>query len=161
MIKYCATLLAVKDMERSLRFYKDIFDQEVVVDLGKNKILSCGLTLQEDFDELAGFLRDTMRFGSNTMELYFETEDIDGFVKLLDSYPQVRRLHELKTFPWRQRGIRIFDPDGHLIEVSESMYSIACRYFKEGKSIEETAGLLMQPLHLVEEWHEYYKTDGQ
>ncbi len=118
MIKYCATLLAVKDMERSLRFYKDIFDQEVVVDLGKNKILSCGLTLQEDFDEL-------------------------------------------KTFPWRQRGIRIFDPDGHLIEVSESMYSIAGRYFKEGKNIEETAGLLMQPLHLVEEWHEYYKTDGQ
>ena len=72
MIKYCATLLAVKDMERSLRFYKDIFDQEVVVDLGKNKILSCGLTLQEDFDELAGFLRDTMRFGSNTMELRSE-----------------------------------------------------------------------------------------
>lgn len=90
MIKYCATLLAVKDMERSLRFYKDIFDQEVVVDLGK-KILSCGLTLQEDFDEL-------------------------------------------KTFPRRQRGIRIFDPDGHLIEVSESMYSIAGRYFKEEKA---------------------------
>lgn len=37
MIKYCATLLAVKDMERSLRFYKDIFDQEVVVDLGKTR----------------------------------------------------------------------------------------------------------------------------
>ena len=45
--------------------------------------------------------------------------DFDGFMELLDSYPQIPRLHEPKTYPWLQRGIHIFDPDGHLIEVSQ------------------------------------------
>ena len=30
-------------------------------------------------------------------------------------------------YPWHQRGIRIYDPDGHLIEVSESMETVAFR----------------------------------
>ncbi|MDE7269972.1 MAG: glyoxalase/bleomycin resistance/dioxygenase family protein, partial [Acetatifactor sp.] len=66
MIKYCNTLLAVQDMARSLGFYKDLFEQEVVVDLGKNKTLACGLVLQEDLDHIAGFAKDTMKFCSNT-----------------------------------------------------------------------------------------------
>ena len=37
-----------------------------------------------------------------------------------------------------------FDPDGHLIEVSESMYSVACKQFKVGKTIEETVKLVQQ-----------------
>lgn len=152
-MKYCTTLIAVRDMAKSLRFYKDLFDQEVTVDLGWNKTLGCGLVLQEHFDKLAGFSDETMQFRSNTMELYFETEDFDAFLELLNKYPQVERLHEAETFPWLQRGIRIFDPDGHLIEVSESMYSVACRQFEEGKSAEETARLIQHPLELVQTWY--------
>lgn len=33
-MKYCTTLIAVKNMEHSLRFYKDLFHQEVTLDLG-------------------------------------------------------------------------------------------------------------------------------
>ena len=58
-MKYCATVIAVRDMEKSLQFYKDLFD-----------------------------------------------------------------------------------PDGHLIEVSESMYSVACKQFEAGKTIEETVKLV-------------------
>ena len=114
-----------------------MFHQEVTLDLGWNKTLDCGLVLQEHFDELAGFQADTMKYHSNTMELYFETEDFDAFITLLDQYPDVERLHEPKTFPWMQRGIRIFDPDGHLIEVAESMYCVACRQFAQGKNVED------------------------
>ncbi len=137
-MKYCTAVIAVRDMEKSLQFYKDIFNQDVLVDLGKNKTLTCGLELQQDLEHIAGFDASTMRFRSNTMELYFETEDFDAFMQLLDSYPQVERLYEPKTFPWLQRGIHIFDLDGHLIEVSESIYSVTCKQFKAGKTIEET-----------------------
>lgn len=82
--------------------------------------------MQQGLEHIAGFDASTMKFRANTVELYFETEDFGGFMQLLDSYPQVERLHEPKTFSWLQRGIHIFDPDGHLIEVSESMYSVAC-----------------------------------
>lgn len=160
-MKYGCTLIAVRDMEKSLQFYKDLFGLEVVLDLGENKTLNCGLGLQKDLDQLVGFAADTMKFRSNTMELYFETEDFDGFMSLLDTYPQVERLHEPKTYPWLQRGIHIFDPDGHLIEVSESMYSVACKQFAEGKDIEETSALIMHPTDLVGSWYEQYQADRQ
>ena len=157
-MKYSTTLIAVSDMAKSLQFYRDLLGQEVALDLGKNKSLTCGLALQEDFDELAGFPSETMRFRSNTMELYFETEDFDGFLALLDKHPEVERLHGPRTFPWLQRGIRIFDPNGHLIEVSESMPSVAFRQFAQGKTAEETARLIQHPLPLVQSWYESYQT---
>lgn len=155
-MRYCNTLIAVKDMERSLKFYKDLFCQEVTIDLGWCKTLTCGITLQEHFDKIAGFEEDTMKYRPNTMELYFETENFEAFIDLLERYPDVERLHEPKTYPWLQRGIHIFDPSGHLIEVAESMYSVACRQFVQGKSIEETAKLTQHPLNVVQEWFKEY-----
>lgn len=156
-MKFSTTLIAVTDMERSLQFYKDLFQQDVSLDLGTNKTLTCGLGLQAHFDSLAGFAPETMTYRSNTMELYFETEDFDAFLTLLEAHPEIERLHDAKTFPWLQRGIRIFDPDGHLIEVSESMYSVACKQFDLGKSVEETVELIQHPLHAVSQWYAEYQ----
>lgn len=155
-MRYNNTLIAVQDMGRSLAFYKEIFGFEVVTDLGWCKTLSCGLTLQEHFDVIAGFPPESMTFRSHAMELYFETEDFDGFVAMLDAHPEVERLHEPKTYPWLQRGIHIYDPSGHLIEVSESMYSVACKQFEAGISCEETARRLQFPLKDVLAWHKAY-----
>lgn len=160
-MKYCNTLIAVKDMNSSLEFYKALFGQEVTVDLGWCKTLTCGLTLQEHFDEVAGFPIDSMYFRSNTMELYFETEDFDAFIKLLNKYPNIERLHEAKMFPWLQRGIHIFDPNGHLIEVAESMYSVACKQFVQGKTVEQTAKAIMHPFDVVEKWYNDYLKLGK
>lgn len=156
-MKLCTTLIAVRDMERSLQFYRALFGQEVTLDLGWNKTLTCGLALQEHFDELAGFSAETMKYHANTMELYFETEDFDAFLTLLCKYPDVELLHEPKTFPWLQRGVRLYDPDGHLIEVSESMYSVVCRQFRQGKSVAETAELIQHPWHVVDAWYQQYQ----
>ena len=155
-MEYRSTLIAVQDMDKSLKFYKDLFGQEVTVDLGWCKTLTCGLTLQEHFDEIAGFTKESMKYRSNTMELYFEIEEFDIFIKLLDEHPEIERLHEAKMYPWFQRGIHIFDPNGHLIEVSESMYSVGCKHFKAGKSIEETAKLTQFPIEEVKEWYKKY-----
>lgn len=98
-----------------------------------------------------------IKYRSNTMELYFETENFDAFLSLLNKYPDVELLHEPKAFPWLQRGVRIFDPNGHLIEVSESMYSVACKQFRQGKSVAETAERIMHPLNTVQEWYDEYQ----
>ena len=156
-MKYCNTLIAVKDMNASLKFYRELFGLEVAVDLGWCKILTCGLTLQEHFDEIAGFPAETMKYRSNTMELYFETEDFEEFITLLDAHPAAERLHEPRIYPWLQRGIHIIDPDGHLIEVSESMYTVACREFEKGAGPEETAKRTQHPLPVVQAWFEKYR----
>ena len=155
-MRYSCTLLAVRDMDKSLAFYKTMFGQEVVCDLGWNKTLSCGLVLQQHFDRIAGFREERIAFKPYDMELYFEAEDFDGFLQLLEEHPEVERLHEMQTFPWKQRGIRIFDPDGHLIEVSESMERVAFREFECGKTVEETAEAIQHPLEVVRQWHMRY-----
>ena len=52
-MKYCTNVIAIRDMEKSLQFYKDLFQQDVLVDLGKNKTLTCGLALQQGLDHMA------------------------------------------------------------------------------------------------------------
>lgn len=155
-MKFSTTLLAVRDMEKSLAFYKALFDQDVICDLGWNKMLTCGLTLQLHFDKLCEFPEEKMLFKSHNMELYFETEDMDAFMRLLAEHPEVECLHGLKQYPWCQRVIRIFDPDGHLIEIGESMQSIAFREFSNGHSAQETAEIIQHPLPLVQQWYENY-----
>ena len=158
-MKFCTTLIAVRDMERSLRFYRNLFGQEVTQDLGWNKTLTCGLTLQEHFDELAGFPAETMKYQPNTMELYFETETFDAWPP---TWPPAASTWTMwrRYVPWLQRGVRIFDPDGHLIEVSESMYSVARAQFRQGKTVAETAGLIQHPQHVVEAWYLEYQSES-
>jgi len=153
-MKFSTTLLAVRDMDRSLQFYRELFGQDIVCDLGWNKTLTCGLTLQLHFDILAEFPAESMTFKSHNMELYFETEDMDAFMTLLDAHPEVERLDTMRTYPWHQRGIRIYDPDGHLIEVSESMESVAFREFSLGHDVKEAAQIIQHPVELVAKWHE-------
>lgn len=155
-MKFATTLIAVQDMDRTLKFYKDIFNQDVVLDLGWNKVLTCGLAVQSNFDRLVGFENSTMKFKSHNMELYFETEDFDMFVELLKKHPEVELVHEAKTFPWQQRGIRIYDPDFHIIEISETMEAVGFRLFSEGKSVEEVMKITDHPAELVNGWYAHY-----
>ena len=46
MIKFRMPLLAVRDVEISKKFYHDLFDQEVVLDLGGNVTFSGGFSVQ-------------------------------------------------------------------------------------------------------------------
>lgn len=51
---------------------------------------------------------------------------------------------------WGQRVVRIYDPDGHMIEVGESMEYVAKRFLKDGMSVEETAAKTQMALGDVE-----------
>ena len=138
-------LPAVADLERSFRFYRGLFEQEAVLDLGGNLSLSGGFALQQDFDRLAGIPKDSVTRRSNSTELYFETEDFDGFVARLSARKDIDYAHPPRKHPWQQRAVRIYAPDGHLIEVGESMRTIARRFHKEGRPAEEIASLMHSP----------------
>ena len=79
MIKFRMPLLAVRDVEISKKFYHDLFDQEVVLDLGGNVTFSGGFSVQQDFDRLTGVPKSTILHQSHNMELYFEVDDFDAF----------------------------------------------------------------------------------
>lgn len=46
-MKYCSTLIAVTDMERSKQFYRDLLGLEVLLDFGANVTLTGGIALPD------------------------------------------------------------------------------------------------------------------
>lgn len=146
---YKCTLIAVKDIERSKQFYGQLFDQAVTMDLGWNVTLSGGLVLQQEFAWLCGLPKESVSEKSNNMELYFEVDDFDAFLQKLACYPGVELVHPPKKHDWQQHVVRLYDPDGHIIEVGESMVVIARRYLAEGCSPEETARIIRHPMDFV------------
>ena len=116
-MRFKGTLIAVKDCGKALRFYRDLFGLELILDNGGNMILTEGLVLQEE-KYWKEFIGKVIIPENNSCELYFEEPDIEGFVRKLEScYPEVRYVNRLMTHSWGQKVIRFYDPDGNLIEV--------------------------------------------
>ena len=114
-------LIAVKDIEKSRKFYHDLFDIDLVLDNDGNMILTEGLVLQ-DAKIWKSFLDRDIVPKSNSCELYFEEQDIESFAEKLEKlYPDIEYVNSLMTHSWGQRVIRFYDLDGNLIEVGTPM----------------------------------------
>lgn len=148
-MKFKLALLAVKDVEVSKKFYSDLFEQKVVLDLGWNVTFSSGFAIQQNFAWLTDLSEEDIIEKSNNMEMYFEVDDFDEFLEKLKSHPEVEYVHPPKKHEWQQRVVRIYDPDHHMIEIGESMAVIARRYLKEGLTAEETAKIIQHPIKFV------------
>ena len=68
-------LIAVNDMDRAIRFYKEIFGLQVLLDQNGNVIMSEGLVLQ-DAKIWKKFLDKDLIPKNNMTELYFEETNI-------------------------------------------------------------------------------------
>ena len=114
-------LIVVKDIEKSRKFYHDLFGIDLVLDNEGNMILTEGLVLQDERIWKTFLDRDIVP-KSNSCELYFEEQDIESFVEKLERlYPTIEYVNHLMTHSWGQRIIRFYDLDGNLIEVGTPM----------------------------------------
>jgi hypothetical protein len=46
-------------------------------------------------------------------------------------------LYEPRTLPWGQRGFRVYDPDGHILDIAETMAACVRRQAAEGKTLQQ------------------------
>lgn len=114
-------LIVVENIEKSKKFYHDLFGLNVILDNDGNVILTEGLVLQAK-SYWKDFLHKDIVGRNNSSELYFEESDIEGFVKKLESmYPDVEYVNKLMTHSWGQKVVRFYDFDGNLIEVGTPM----------------------------------------
>lgn len=114
-------LIVVKDIEKSRKFYHDLFGIDLVLDNDGNMILTEGLVLQDEKIWKSFLGRDILP-QNNACELYFEDQDIEVFVEKLERlYPSIEYVNRLMTHSWGQRVIRFYDLDGNLIEVGTPM----------------------------------------
>ena len=116
-MEFKGTLIVVKDCNKALKFYQDMFGFELIRDHDGNMELSENLYLQEE-KYWGRFIGGRVVQKSNNSELYFEEPEIDSFVKKLERlYPDIEYVNRLMTHSWGQRVVRFYDPDGNLIEV--------------------------------------------
>ena len=114
-------LIVVKDIEKSRKFYHDLFGIDLVLDNDGNMILTEGLVLQDEKIWKSFLDRDIVP-KSNSCELYFEEQDIESFAEKLEKlYPDIEYVNSLMIHSWGQRVIRFYDLDGNLIEVGTPM----------------------------------------
>lgn len=142
-------MLVVKDIDKSVEFYKKILGLRVVVDFGTNKTLTGGLCLQtlETYKDFIG--TDEISFGGNNFEVYFEEDDFDKFVEKLKEC-DVEYVHPVKEHSWGQRAVRFYDLDKHIIEVGENLQSVCKRFLNSGMTAEEVAKRMDVPIKFVD-----------
>ncbi len=147
-MKFVCSLITVADINRSRTFYENVLDQKVEIDFGQNVSFTGGFAihLRSHYKELID--NKEIQPGGNDFELYFEFDDLKSFVAKLQQN-QVIFVHQMREQLWRQRVVRFYDPDGHIIEVGESMEYLSYRLSKEGMTAEEIAGATGLPVDFV------------
>ena len=114
-------LIVVKDIEKSKKFYHDLFGLDMLLDNDGNMILTEGLVLQDEAIWKKFLDRDIIQ-ENNATELYFEERNIEEFIEKLERlYPDIKYVNRLMTHSWGQKVIRFYDLDGNLIEVGTPM----------------------------------------
>ena len=147
-MKLNSPMLVVRDIEKSVAFYKQVLGLDVILDFGANKTLTGGLALQtlETYQEFIG--TDDISFGGNSFEIYFEEDDFDSFAKKLNEC-SVEYVHPVKEHSWGQRVVRFYDPDKHIIEVGENMEMVCRRFLSAGLTPEQVARRMDVPVEFV------------
>ena len=114
-------LIVTKDIEKSKKFYHDVFGLDMILDNDGNMILTEGLVLQDETIWRKFIEKDIIQ-KNNATELYFEEKDIEDFIEKLEKlYPDIEYVNKLMTHSWGQKVVRFYDPDGNLIEVGTPM----------------------------------------
>jgi catechol 2,3-dioxygenase-like lactoylglutathione lyase family enzyme len=143
-------VLVVENIENSKSFYTELFGLYVVKDFGENVILTEGLVLQEKglWEE---FIEKSVILGGNDAELYFEDNNMDAFLDRLEkSNFDIIYLNKCIERDWGQRLVRIYDPDKHVIEISETEECVARRLLQSGMTVEQVVEKTRMPYTHIE-----------
>lgn len=147
-MKYVSTLISVRDMAISKRFYREVLGLEVISDLGANVTMTGGFALQT-MDTWRHFIANKeVSLHSNSAELVFEEKELDNFLEHLKSF-DIEYVHDLVEYGWGQRVIRFYDPDYHIIEVGEDMEMVVKRFKNSGMTEVQVAERMHVPLEYV------------
>lgn len=152
-IKFHSPAVFVKDVSVSRDFYERIFGQKAVMNVGDDYTAFEGGFALWDAGHAKGVIYgegadEDSKFTPGGFEFYFESEELDDALDGLKK-AGVEFIHELREHPWGQRGFRVYDPDGHIVEVGEPMEIVAKRFLDRGMSREQVAERILMPAEFV------------
>lgn len=147
-MKFKNILLVTADLKRSLEFYRNVLGLRVTADFGANVTLTGGLCLQTLTSYREFIAGKDVGFKGNDAEVYFEEEDFDSFIDSLNGQT-IDYVHLPYRHRWGQRVVRFYDPDGHIVEVGESLAAVCHRFSSDGMTPAEIAERMDIPPGMV------------
>ncbi|ADU62169.1 MAG: VOC family protein [Pseudodesulfovibrio sp.] len=144
--------LFVADIDASRAFYEDILGQPVLADHGPHVAFASGFSLWQA-DHATGVIYAGSRprpatLGQGNLEMYFESETLDqDFARISERWQDI--IHPVQPAPWGQRGFRLHDPDGHVVEVAEPLPLLVRRLLDEGLTVEQISASTSIPVEAV------------
>ena len=152
-ITFQGPAVLVKDIDASRRFYEQALGQQVLADHGPHLVLGGFFLWQADHAApimLGRGAQAPAPLGQGNFELYFETEDLDQAWQQAEEHGATA-LHPMVEQPWGQRGFRLADPDGHVVEVAEPLTALVARLLDSGLSPEQVSERTSIPVDMVRE----------
>lgn len=122
-------------MEKAVDFYKKVLGVRVIVDFGANKTLTGGICL-ETLNTWKNFKKngEEIIFKNNAMEIYFEEDDMNSFLKKIETFKDIKYVHKVEETSCGQRTVAFYDVDFPLIKVGENKKVVAKRFLNNGMS---------------------------
>lgn len=137
-MQYMGTLIAVTDLEKSRRFYRDVLGLTITTDFGPNVTFNGCIVLQT-MDTWVDFIKsEYVMFDNRAAELYFETEHFEEMLQRLKN-SETEFIHPPLVHRWGQKTVRFYDPDKHIIEIGEKISEVAKRFAAEGMNEDQIA----------------------
>jgi catechol 2,3-dioxygenase-like lactoylglutathione lyase family enzyme len=127
MLRFVCPLIVVDDIATSRHFYEQLLGQQVKADYGEDVVFEgdFAIHLRPHYQALLG---DAAQYliatKANNGELYFDSDELE---KVYDRLTRagVEFIHSIREEPWGQRVMRLYDPDGHIVEIGEPMEASA------------------------------------
>lgn len=120
-VRFRNTIIFTRDIESSKAFYHDLLGLAVKQDFGSIVMLEGNLSLHRA-DVFFEYLKKPYHGGSmggDNLDLYFTAGDLEAVQKKLKS-EGVTFIHEIQKCPWGENVLRVYDPDGHIVEIGDA-----------------------------------------
>ena len=119
------TIVFVKDLKKSVDFYKNILGIRIITEYDTIVFFENHLVIHDGNDLLNTVYKKRPLFnrkkGKKNIELYFETDDIEKEFKNIKNN-NIKIIHGIEEQLWGQKVFRFYDPDMHIVEIGEAMH---------------------------------------
>jgi lactoylglutathione lyase len=150
-MNYIQAIIPVQDIDISRNFYCNICDQKVLYDFGEKVIFQgrFAIQLQSNINKLLSGNIPSINCTSGNAMLYFESVDFEKIQAKFESL-FVQIIHGPKLQSWKQKVMRVYDPDLNIIEIGETAEAIIRRLYKSNMTVEEICEQTQMPQDLVD-----------
>jgi catechol 2,3-dioxygenase-like lactoylglutathione lyase family enzyme len=151
-------LIVVDEIAPSRYFYENLLGRKVKYDFGPNVSFEgdFSIHLKSHFQSLLG---DVTRYPvtkkAHNGELVFETDELETIYQRLKQ-AAVEFINVIQEQPWGQRAMRLYDPDGYVIEMGDTMEATVWRLYQQGLSMDRVREKTGMPREFVEQAIQMY-----